>query len=633
MDVYDAAANSHERKGDLPPNGPAGAAVPTGKGGPPPTGYSAYPGEYNQQPARDSHDAGRPKDDELSSDTSTSSHEPEHDGMMPVVRKETTRDETALRPKSKFGYALVALLCVNAAWGGFIFGYDTGTISGFINMDSFIDNFGNTNDQGQRYLSKTRSGLLVGIFSIGAAIGGAVLSKLGDLYGRKAGIYAGAAIYVVGISITISAKYPKWYQYLVGRIIGGVGVGLLSVVVPAFQSETAPQQIRGMLVSSWQLMITLGIFVGYCINYGTHHRTDESAYQISIGLGYIWCLFLVVAVVVMPESPRWLMVHDKVDEATKAMAFINRRSVDDAQLQKAVSRIYVSVQEEKAYGTGGWGELFTGKPMIPYRLGCALFILAFQQFNGVNYFLYFGSSVFKEIGQENTFASSMIFGGVNFGSTFFGLYFVDRFGRRKVLFWGSCGMCIFLIIYTVLGVRALHVNGGDTGPVRGKVGRTMVAVTNLYLFCFAASWAPAAFVIVSEIFPLRVKSKGMALGLASNWLANFLLAFFTPFIVADIHFWYGFVFAFCNLLSMVFVYFLLHESKGLSLEAIEYMYESHVLPWKSEKWVPPPKNAPELQEIKRQLTAERDVGQSSPSPDTPAFDPAQEQPAVQPVQV
>lgn len=528
--------------------------------------------------------------------------------MMPLATKQTTRETTALVPKSKWGYALVSILCVNAAWGGFIFGYDTGTISGFINMDQFIYAFGNTNAQGVHYFSKSRSGLLVGIFSIGAAIGGAVLSKIGDKWGRKIGIYTGAVIYVVGISITISAKHPKWYQYLVGRIIGGVGVGLLSVVVPAFQSETAPQQIRGMLVSSWQLMITLGIFVGYCVNYGTHHRTDESGYQISIGLGYIWCFFLIVAVLFMPESPRWLLLNDKVDQATKAMAFINRRKVDDPALQAAVSRIYSSVQNEKAQGKASWKELVVGKPMIPYRLGCALFILAFQQLNGANYFFYFGSGVFTQIGQTNTFASNMIFGGVNFGSTFFGLYFVDRFGRRNVLFWGSFGMMVFLIIYTVLGEKALHVGGGDTGPVRGKVGRTMVAVTNLYLFCFASSWAPAAFVIVSEIFPLRVKSKGMSLGLAANWIANFLLAFFTPFISGAINFWYGFVFAFCNLLSMIFVYFCLHELKGLSLETIEFLYESHVLPWKSAKWVPPERTAPPLEEVKRQLTTERETG-------------------------
>lgn len=491
-----------------------------------------------------------------------------------------------VQPKSK--YLLVSCLCFFAAFGGFIFGYDTGTISGYINMTEFLKHFGDLNDQNEYYFSKVRSGLIVSIFSIGACIGGIFFSKSGDMWGRKVGVYIGVTIYVIGVIIQI-ASINKWYQFMIGRLIGGMGVGTLSVIVPMFQSETAPQQIRGALVSSYQLMITLGIFIGYCVCYRTSTRNDTGAYRIPLALCFAWAAILIIGMTFLPESARYLISKGRIDDATKSMCFINRCPADDPALQETMAHLIAGVEKEEAEGSASWIELFTGRPRVGYRLMVGVVVLALQQFAGANYFFYYGTSIFKAIGMENSFATSMIFGAVNFVSTFFALYIVDRFGRRAVLFYGAIGMFCFFIIYASLGAKALYPNGRENPAVK-SVGDGMIAVTCFYIFCFAVSWAPCAFVLVSELYPLRIKSKGMSLGLGANWLANFLLGFFTPFITGAIHFYYGFVFAGCLLFSIFFVWFFVHETKGLSLEDIDVMFESRVTPWQSSNWSPAPRN-------------------------------------------
>ncbi|ANB15622.1 hexose transporter HXT5 [Sugiyamaella lignohabitans] len=485
----------------------------------------------------------------------------------------------------KSSYVLVSILCVFAAMGGFIFGYDTGTISGYVNMPVFIKKLGNTNDAGEHYLSKSRSGLIIGIFSIGACIGGIFFSRLGDMYGRKAGIWAGTAIYIIGSLIQVTTV-DAWYQFFIGRLIGGMGVGTMSVLVPMFQSEVSPSEIRGTLVSSYQLMITLGIFIGYVVCYCTNTRDGALSYKIPLSLGFAWSVVLIVGLVFLPESPRYLMTKDKNEEALKVLCWINGRDAQDPLIVETIANVSAAIEHERRAGKARWSEVITGKPRVGYRLMVGIVVLALQQLVGANYFFYFGTTIFKGIGMNNSFKASIIFGAVNFGSTFFGLYFVEKFGRRNVLLYGAAGMFVFFIIYACMGARALYPNGEDQ-PGNAKVGKAMIFVTSGYIFCFATTWAPCAFVLVSELFPIRTRSKGMSLGLGANWIANFLISFFTSFITNAIHFYYGFVFAGCNLFAVFFVYFFVHETKGLSLEQIDQLFRSNVKPWNSGSWVPP----------------------------------------------
>lgn len=485
-------------------------------------------------------------------------------------------------PKSK--YLLVSILCSFVAMGGFVFGYDTGTISGYINMPVFISHFGQMNSDGDYYFSKVRSGLMVSIFSIGAALGGIVFSKIGDVRGRKVGIMTACIVYIVGVLIQITAM-KAWYQVFIGRLIGGMGIGMLAVLVPMFQSETAPKEIRGTLVSTFQLFVTLGIFIGYCVCYGTNTRTDTGSYRIPMGLCFAWALLLFVGVSFLPESPRFLVGQDKFDEARKSLAFSTRLKENDAYVCNEIDEIAASIAHERDCGVAGWSELFKGKPAIFYRLFVGIILMSMNQLAGANYFFYYGTSIFKAIGMTNSFATSMIFGAVNFVSTCCALVIVGRFGRRLVLLWGYAGMFVFFVIYASLGVKALYPNG-EHQPASNSVGKGMIAVTCFYIFCFATSIGPLAYVVVSELYPTRIRSKGVSLATSFSWMWNFLIGFFTPFITGAIGFNYGYVFSGCLAFGLFFEYFCVHETKDLSLEQIDEMFASGVKPWESAKWVP-----------------------------------------------
>ncbi|XDT02983.1 Major facilitator superfamily (MFS) profile [Nakaseomyces glabratus] len=429
-------------------------------------------------------------------------------------------------------------------------------ISAYFTTD-FKRRFGQQAADGSYYLSDVRTGLIVAIFNIGCAIGGLTLGRLGDMYGRRLGLMAVITVYVVGIVIQISST-TTWYQYFVGRIV--------SVLV---------------LV----LMITLGIFLGYCTNYGTKTHTNSIQWRVPLGLCFAWALFMLVGMSMVPESPRFLVEKGRFEEARRSLARSNKVSMDDPIVTAEIENISAGVEAEKSAGNASWGELFSTKGKILQRVVMGIMIQSLQQLTGCNYFFYYGTTIFKAVGLEDSFQTSIILGIVNFASTFVALYVVDRFGRRKCLLWGSSTMAVCMVIFASVGVKSLYPNGKDQ-PSSTTAGNVMIVFTCLYIFCFATTWAPTAYVIVAETYPLRVKNRAMAIAVGFNWIWGFLIGFFTPFITTAINFYYGYVFMGCLVFSFFYVFFFVCETKGLTLEEVNEMYEEGVLPWKSAQWLP-----------------------------------------------
>ncbi|CCK69619.1 hexose transporter HXT3 KNAG_0C05180 [Huiozyma naganishii CBS 8797] len=490
--------------------------------------------------------------------------------------------EVASPNTGRGAYMSICISCCMVAFGGFIFGWDTGTISGFVAQTDFLRRFGQKHKDGSHYLSKVRTGLIVSIFNIGCAIGGLVLSKLGDTKGRKMALIIVVVIYIIGIIIQI-ASINKWYQYFIGRIISGLGVGGISVLSPMLISEVSPKHLRGTLVSCYQLMITLGIFLGYCTNFGTKNYSNSVQWRVPLGLCFAWALFMIGGMTFVPESPRYLIEAGLMEEARASLAKANKCAPDHPFIQQELDTIEASVDEAKAAGTASWGELF--KPFMFKRTSMGVMIQSLQQLTGDNYFFYYGTIVFKAVGLEDSFETSIVFGVVNLFSTCCSLYTVDKFGRRNCLLWGAIGMVCCYVVYASVGVTRLWANGEDN-PSKGA-GNCMICFACFYIFCFATTWAPIAYVIISETFPLRIKSKAMSLATAANWLWGFLIGFFTPFITGAINFSYGYVFMGCMVFAYFYVFFFVSETKGLTLEEVETMYAEGVLPWKSSAWVPP----------------------------------------------
>ena len=504
------------------------------------------------------------------------------------VKDEFPQEEqahTSLEDKPVSAYIGIIIMCFLIAFGGFVFGFDTGTISGFINMSDFLERFGGTRADGTLYFSNVRTGLLIGLFNVGCAIGALFLSKVGDMYGRRVGIMTAMIIYIVGIIVQIASQHA-WYQVMIGRIITGLAVGMLSVLCPLFISEVSPKHLRGTLVYCFQLMITLGIFLGYCTSYGTKKYSDSRQWRIPLGLCFAWALCLLGGMVRMPESPRYLVGKDRIDDAKISLAKTNKVSPEDPALYRELQLIQAGVERERLAGKASWGTLFNGKPRIFERVIVGVMLQALQQLTGDNYFFYYSTTIFKSVGMNDSFETSIIIGVINFASTFVGIYAIERMGRRLCLLTGSVAMSICFLIYSLVGTQHLYIDKPG-GASRKPDGDAMIFMTSLYVFFFASTWAGGVYSIISELYPLKVRSKAMGLANASNWTWGFLISFFTSFITDAIHFYYGFVFMGCLVFSIFFVYFMVYETKGLTLEEIDELYSTKVLPWKSAGWVPP----------------------------------------------
>ncbi|RXK41634.1 hypothetical protein M231_01133 [Tremella mesenterica] len=379
------------------------------------------------------------------------------------------------------------------------------------------------------------------------------------------------------------SAFSSWVQIMMGRFIAGWGVGALSSAVPVFVSETGPKEIRGSLVAFYQLQITFGILTAYCFSIAARPiKSHGGAWRTVVGLGWIWALILGIGILFMPESPRWLIQRGMYNDARKSLARVRGVTVDTNHVQYAFDEIAADVKKEEASGEGTWFECFIGKwgiPKLAYRTYLLMMLQALQQLTGANAFFYFGSSIFISVGLQDSFVTQIILGAVNFICTFLGIYVMERFGRRWPLIVGALWQSAWLFAFAAVGVTQ------DTSTK--ATGSFLVAAACMFILGYASTWAPGIRILTGETFPTRTRQKQAGLAVASNWTWNFLLAFFTPFIVSSIDLAYGFIFAGCNLFGAVFVYLFLYESSGLSLEHVNAMYGTPGLKaWHSAEWKP-----------------------------------------------
>ncbi|KAI1371743.1 general substrate transporter [Hypoxylon crocopeplum] len=494
-----------------------------------------------------------------------------------VTQEQSTPDATPVK-QQKVTF-LSIFLGVVASIGGFMFGYVSGQISGFFSMPDFAQRFGQSNANGDYEFSAARQGAIVGLLPVGCLLGALIAGQLADVLGRRLAISLSALWSCVGIVIEISSQ-TAWAQFAVGRLVTGCSIGALSVLVPMYQSESSPAIIRGILVSTYQLFITLGIWTSYMVDWGTADMTTSASWRIPNGLGFLWSIILGLGILVLPESPRHAYRKGREEEARNTIARLAGVDPQHRSVHDQITEIRVKLDEEKNSGKASWFEIFTGPRML-YRTLLGIVLQAGQQLTGANFFFYYGTTVFKSTGLSDSYVTQIILGTVNVATTIAGLWVVQNVGRRKALIAGAAWMMVCFFIYAFVGHYALDSANPLNTP---QAGSALIVFSCLAIAAFATTWGPLVWAVVAELYPSRYRAPCMALATASNWFWNFMISFFTRFITDAIDYFYGFVFAGCCAALILIVYFFVIETKDRSLEEIDTMYLLHVNPIKSSQW-------------------------------------------------
>lgn len=489
------------------------------------------------------------------------------------------------------------LMCAFAAFGGIFFGYDSGYISGVMGMDYFIHLLtgldpppaGATADEKAYFtLPSWKKSLITSILSAGTFFGALIAGDLADFIGRRITIIAGCFIFIVGVILQTASS--NLGLLVAGRLIAGFGVGFVSAIIILYMSEIAPKKVRGAIVSGYQFCITIGILLASCVDYGTQDRTDSGSYRIPIAIQMLWAIILALGLFFLPDSPRYYVKRGKLDLASATLARLRGQPVESEFIQQELAEIVANHEYELQLIPQGsyfnsWLNCFKGglrKPSSNLRrtiLGTSLQMM--QQWTGINFIFYFGTTFFQELGTiSNPFLIGLITTLVNVCSTPLSFWAIERIGRRPLLIWGACGMFVCEFIVAIIGVT----DGSNHNAVSA-----MISFICIYIFFFATTWGPGAWVVIGEIFPLPIRSRGVGLATASNWLWNCIIAVITPYMVgtdkgnlgARVFFIWGSLCVLC----FFYAYFLIYETKGLTLEQVDRMMEE-TTPRTSAGWVP-----------------------------------------------
>ncbi|KAK0466200.1 general substrate transporter [Desarmillaria tabescens] len=483
------------------------------------------------------------------------------------------------------------LLAIFVAFGGFLFGYDIGVISGCLIMPDFIRRFGNpdTTKPGEYILDSNRQSIITSLLSAGTFVGALAQAFTSDRFGRRGSILIWAAIFTAGTAIQTGTT-TSIAQISIGRFIAGLGVGAMSAIVPLYNGETAPKALRGMLLVLYQLQIIMGIFISYIIDLGTHTISGSASWRIPVGLQMLWGLIILSGIFFLPESPRHLLGTDRMEEARKVIAELNGVPLDDPLTEETVEELMFSIRAENENGKATWLECFSTRNALWKRTINGMMLQFIQQLNGQNFYYYYGDTFFQSAGTElSPYVIQTILGAVSVAGTVPALYLIEAWGRRRSLLVGSVLEAICSLIAGLVGHFTLAPSGTPANQLtqRNKQGGdALIAFAVLHVFSYAIFWGPVPWVYLGESFPLRVRPKAIALGSATNWLWNFLLSFFSPRIANDIGPLILLIFFGMLVFGYAYVYLFIPETEGLSLEEVDEMYRSGVKPWNSPSWKP-----------------------------------------------
>lgn len=450
----------------------------------------------------------------------------------------------------------MVFLAVVAALGGFLFGYDTAVISGTIGQVS-----------AQFGLDSLASGWYVGCALIGSIAGVLMAGALGDYLGRKRTLMIAAVLFTV--SAAGCALAPDFTTLVISRIIGGMGIGVVSIISPLYIAEVSAARYRGTLVLLYQLAITLGFLGAYFVNYGLALNAaagsspnptlqlvfHSEVWRGMLGMGVVPALVFLLLIFFIPESPRWLLLKGRAAKSAAILEHIY------GSPEKAAEEMNATKEAIGGRTKADWRVLLKPGVAKAVLIGSAIAILG--QFMGVNAVLYYGPTIFEGSGlsESSSLLNQTLVGLVNFLTTVIAVFIIDRVGRKKLVYWGVSGMIAGLLLIAFYFMR---------GPSLGIAPVWLLVFFLFYIFCQAISISAVIFVLLSEMYPIKVRGIAMSIAGFSLWIGTYLIGQLTPVMLEGLTPAGTFILFACMCVPYILIVWkLVPETTGKSLEEIE----------------------------------------------------------------
>ncbi|GFG01552.1 sugar transporter STL1 [Aspergillus lentulus] len=447
-----------------------------------------------------------------------------------------------------------------ATMGFLLFGYDQGVMSGIISDPAFNNVFTATKDD------NTMQATVTAVYEVGCLFGAIFALIFGEILGRRKMVICGASVMIVGVIIQVTS-FPgslPLLQFIFDRVITGIGNGMNTSTIPTYQAECSKTSNRGLLICIEGGIIAIGTMIAYWIDFGAHYGPSDLVWRFPIAFQIVFGIVIIVGMLYLPESPRYLIAQDRIADGEKVLAALAGTEISDRHTQLEKQLIVDSVRAAGAE-KASFRDLFTGGPSQHFRrmiVGSSSQV--FQQISGCNAVIYYLPVLLEDsIGQSHDFA--LLIGGVNmicyaiFAT--FSWFFIEKIGRRKLFLGGSFGQCAAMIIVFACLIP------GDAQTAKGAVFGLF-----LYMCFFGATWLPLPWLYPAELSPLRTRAKANAISTCNNWLFNFTVVMITPVMIEHIGWGTYLFFAAWNAFFIPVIWFFYPETAGRSLEEIDLIF-------------------------------------------------------------
>ncbi|KAK9322972.1 general substrate transporter [Lipomyces orientalis] len=483
---------------------------------------------------------------------------------MSITTKTRMLDFYRRRATGAFrGTKLLLLTTLLSSLGFSLIGYDNGLMGGFIDGIQF----GRVFNHPRADIKST----IVAIYEVGGFIGAIFISFAGETFGRRQSIALGAIIMMIGAVIQASAY--ELAQMFVGRIVSGIGIGVINSTVPILQAEVSPKATRGLFVGMYCTTLNFGIVTAYWLDYGLSFYDSEFAWRFPTAFQLVFLLIILILTSIVPESPRWLAAHDMEDDARRVIGNLTDKDDTDPSVTDQFNDIKETIIMEKGEESGSWKDFYRKDGLQSRRrLWTACGIQMFQQLGGINALIYYAKTLFEQSIGFDSKKAGMMSGLLQtwlFVASFIPWYLIDRIGRKPLILGGIMVQCAVMIVQTAL---IYQVENKTSIQHTAAIG----AAAMLFIFegAFTIGMQSTVWVYPTEVLPLGLRSKGSAISTAANWICNFLIVEITPPAIQNIGWRTYIIFAIFNASFVPIVFFYFKETRGLSLEEVDLLFAS-----------------------------------------------------------